>query len=399
MKIKIKDFYAILLYVLMFISALSYMRYTVLEVSIWMHVHLLAMLLIDGICLSYIIFFMFRKSEKLNFLSLFLLFFVFFELSTSVLHSLLGIRALVDIIPWPFLFIVFNHYSKNNNLPSCFSTLTLCGITLIILFSIPNIYKARLFHDGDAIFSTYYCFAFLPMVYLSCSKNVSKFYSIVVALVMLFTLKRGAFLIVSFGITLYYFIMNYIEGSSKKILRRYVFLFTFLVFIALIGNYIIDKFGLNILVRLENSLEDSGSGRLQIWEEVLWYFNISSFSDKIFGHGFHAVFSEVMPLGIQRFAHNSYIETLYDYGIIGLVLLLYFNLKLVVKSIKMLRIKYKLTPVMFFSLVPMVILGLISYFFEESTIIIPISVVWGICFGLFNRENKSRKFTTPKSTI
>lgn len=46
------------------------------------------------------------------------------------------------------------------------------------------------------------------------------------------------------------------------------------------------------------------------------------------------------------YAHNSYIEYLYDYGTVGLILLLVFIIALIVSTIDMVRRKARFAPVM-----------------------------------------------------
>lgn len=58
---------------------------------------------------------------------------------------------------------------------------------------------------------------------------------------------------------------------------------------------------------------------------TLQAFNVSNLREKIWGHGFQSVYYRLRPGGFSRFSHNSYIEYLYDYGIIGLSLLVLFS--------------------------------------------------------------------------
>ena len=388
MRIKVKELFVIIMYIIMFVSALSYMRFANVEANIYFNIHMLAMLSLDILCLLYIFFSFSGKNAKIDRFSILLFLFLCHEVATSSLNSLLNLRFFIDALPWPLLLIVFVNYFKTNDLPKSFPIISVLGITLVVLFSIPNIIKHVNYYDGDAIFTTFYSIAFLPMVFLTCSKKISNIYSFIVTLVMLFTLKRSAFLIVTFGLMVYSLVKKYIESGKGKNIRKYISYFAFVIIFVFFLNYIIDTFNLSILTRLENSLEDSGSGRLFIWNEVFMSFINSSFIDKLFGHGFHSVYYYVQPLGKQRYAHNSFLETLYDYGFVGLLLLLCIISIIVIKSIKMIREKNKLAPVMFYTLVPMMVLGLVSYFFEESSVIIPICTAWGLCLGKFSRERK-----------
>ncbi len=93
-----------------------------------------------------------------------------------------------------------------------------------------------------------------------------------------------------------------------------------------------------------------------------------------------------MPGGFFGFALNSYIGDLYDCGIAGLGLLLLFMISLIGTEIKMIRRKSEYAPLLGLLLVIMVVLSVFSYFFEESNIIMPISVACGAVLGLEKRR-------------
>ena len=68
-------------------------------------------------------------------------------------------------------------------------------------------------------------------------------------------------------------------------------------------------------------LNGDTNGRSAIWENVLEAFNASTLSEKLIGHGYHAFrfykYSGYMYILNGNLAHNDYLNTLYDYGIIG----------------------------------------------------------------------------------
>ena len=123
-----------------------------------------------------------------------------------------------------------------------------------------------------------------------------------------------------------------------------------------------------------------------MWSIVLNAYHSSDLVQRLFGHGFQSVYYILRPGGFYRFAHNSYIEYLYDYGTVGLILLLVFIIALIVSTIDMVRRKARFAPVMCLLLVISVFLGMFSYFFEESNIIMPVAVAYGVILGLDKKE-------------
>ena len=148
---------------------------------------------------------------------------------------------------------------------------------------------------------------------------------------------------------------------------------------------------MQIFERFSRLSTDGGSGRDVIWNIVLQAYKESNFMERLFGHGFQSVYYSLRPGGFSRFAHNSYIEYLYDYGIIGLAILLVFVMSMIVFTVKLMNRKSKYTPVMGLLLVITIFLGMFSYFFEESNIIQPIAVSYGIILGLARKEGKKNE--------
>ena len=89
--------------------------------------------------------------------------------------------------------------------------------------------------------------------------------------------------------------------------------------------YLENRSGLEIFDRFSKLSTDGGSGRDVIWAITLQAFNVSNLREKIWGHGFQSVYYRLRPGGFSRFSHNSYIEYLYDYGIIISIIRFIFN--------------------------------------------------------------------------
>lgn len=381
MKIKVSNACIVLIYILTFTSALTYLRHTTTDIYTWRILYLVSVLGINVLCIIYKLH---RRAIILDRFTILLGVIILLELCVSYFSGLFVVpMILVDVMAWPMMLSVYYDYSKGNPMPEVFKKITMIGMVLICLFTIPAL-RLRLSGAGRAaVFSTYYCIAFLPMIFMFFKNKVAVIFSGVVSVLMLLTFKRSAFIIVLTGLFLYYVVSIYNqENLRKKIRRAALFAVGILVF-GFIGQYLIDNLNLNILQRLASIMDDGGSGRDRIWAQVMDYFRNSSTIEKWLGHGFHSVFYEIRPLGIARYAHNSFLETLYDYGYIGLSLVIYVVLRIIIDTVKMVRNHDEYAPLMAYSLVPMLVCGFVSYFFEQSVIILPLSIMWGICMGNF----------------
>lgn len=385
---RLKNACIVLIYIFTYFSALTYLRYTTTGVYRWRILYLGFVLGIDALCIIYKLH---RRVIIIDRLLIVLATIVLFELCVSYFSGLFVVPMIfVDVVAWPMILSVYYDYSKENPIPEVFKKITFIGMMLICLFTIPAV-RLRLSGAGSAaVFATYYCMTFLPMILMFYKDRGAVIFSGIVLLLMLITLKRSAFIIVVTGLFLYYVILVSNQENSKKKLRRAGGLAIGILFFILAGQYLIKRMNLNILDRLSRIMDDGGSGRTRIWAQVMYYFNNSSLIEKWIGHGFHAVFYEIRPLGIARYAHNSFLETLYDYGYIGLALVVIVVLKITFDTIRMIHHHDELAPLMAYSLVPMYILGFVSYFFEQAVMILPLCILWGICMGSYYGKSTQR---------
>lgn len=381
MRGKNKELILILIYILIFVIAFTDLRYYLGHSGLWRLLHHASVLGLTFLCV------MGRISSgglSRGFLSNYLVFFVFYELLVSALQSMFVIPMIfIDAVPWPIVFAFFYDYARINKLPDIMGRLTVLGMTGICLLSIPNILIQHRVKNGGALYATYYCFAFLPLLYMFCARRISALFTLLVILLMLLSLKRAAFIIVVGGVFLYSIVSVYVRSASRKRDRMFVLIFAGGICAAVLGVLLINRLHLNILKRLMGIFSDGGSGRTRIWRIILEHFHDSPLTQKVFGHGFHSVFYKVQTASIKRFAHNSLLETMYDYGVFGLMMMIFLMMLIIGATLMMIAMKYKYAPMMAFSLFPMGVLSVASYFFEQSYIILPICVMWGIAMGSF----------------
>ena len=200
--------------------------------------------------------------------------------------------------------------------------------------------------------------------------------------------KRTGTIALILGILVMLVLDAHIQGSLREKWKKYMYLFIAICIGSGAVLYLENRSGLEIFDRFSKLSTDGGSGRDIIWAITLQAFKTSNIREKIFGHGFQSVYYRLKPGGFSRFSHNSYIEYLYDYGIIGLSLLVLFVLSLIIIEIKFIREKNKYAPVMGMLLIITIFLSAFSYFFEESNIIQPIAVAYGIILGQAHKERK-----------
>ena len=113
--------------------------------------------------------------------------------------------------------MVFLDYSMTNDLPVSFKWITKYGMALICLLSIPNIVLQYSTVKGSAIFTTYFCLTFLPMLYLVNTRRQAAIFSFLVGGLMLFSSKRAGYIVVLLGVGVYYTLLIYVRSGPEDV--------------------------------------------------------------------------------------------------------------------------------------------------------------------------------------
>ena len=147
---------------------------------------------------------------------------------------------------------------------------------------------------------------------------VSLFFIIVGALVCG---KRGA--IVALAIALLpiikYYLTYYSRSNAKEVIMIMIAIIASYVALYLFGDFFKES-----LSRFDSIEEDGGSGRTDIYRLYLFHFTQSDFVHQIFGHGLYAgQWGKAHEYAfISIVAHNEWLEMLFDFGVLGLLLYL-----------------------------------------------------------------------------
>ncbi|KKO91164.1 hypothetical protein AAW12_11580 [Sphingobacterium sp. Ag1] len=171
--------------------------------------------------------------------------------------------------------------------------------------------------SNDAIFSIV---VFIPFLFLFEKKRLRLLLTVVIMICTVMSQKRSAILVVNFSILLA-LILYYSERSKARL----IFIGLFLALLAFNFLNEIENIGFvdSVLHRFENS---SDNGRNEINEELLGKISKRDGIETFFGLGYAAT---IRDIGIP--SHNDFLEILYDYGIIALIIyivsLMYLGLK------------------------------------------------------------------------
>ena len=296
-----------------------------------------------------------------------------------------------DILIWPLLYVAsydYFYYNKNFGNEKNIKLLLTIFMIIFVLFSIQNliIHLSGNGNDGEVIFPIYSALFFFPLYYIFVNK--SKLVLAVSIVLIVCSTKRAGLLSIVFALIFYLLSTIQLEDDStkKKDKTSSIFFALAMVFIGIIS--IIELLNLDIIERFMNIKEDGGSGRELIWSLVIDEFNVSTIWEKLFGHGYHAVtiVTSESVIGREILAHNDYLEILFDYGIVGLILIILWILTIAKKYITVFKTKDETLPIYSFILIIFVIISFLSYLLIQSKLILTMMIVLGFLNGNYDRK-------------
>ena len=250
-------------------------------------------------------------------------------------------------------------------------TILACLYSYFSIYSTYNILGER-GHFGVA----YYALYLLPIM-LACDKRWLRVISIlIVSVIIISSIKRGGLIALVLGLFAYLIVSKVI---TKKGLKTAVILFITLVALVILFYVLINYLGDNIIERLSDRDDETGSGRLDIWNSLIQRLSIQDFEFWIFGNG-HLSTTKYSWENLT--AHNDFLEIIYNYGIINLVFYVFFFVSTILYTIRAIRQKNKYAPALAAILTIFAVLSVVSIIILSHTcvlVMISIGTLVGWC--------------------
>lgn len=131
---------------------------------------------------------------------------------------------------------------------------------------------------------------------------------------------------------------------------------------------------------LGEDVDSGGNGRFEIWTTVLQRYSSSDFFHILFGNGAQAV-SKAINIG----GHNDFIEVLFDFGLIGLILYLSFWWSLI-QRIREFAPKTDVRLAYIVSLIVYAAASIFSNFINTQIEMLFFVMFWGITYNQINNK-------------
>ena len=264
----------------------------------------------------------------------------FINLSNSPLEYS---QILIDTLWWPSIFIIFYSIFKNDfdhyylNYIMLYLPYYIISIIFLVYLNIfylsSNIFSSNGLIDFEKINSIFWVLLVIPFVFLF-KKNIIKYFFLFISLVLIvISTKRSALIAVS--LIIIFSIYKDLINSRKKIINLiYILIFLLVGYFSLL--LFIKNSEINSLSRLsETNLQEES--RYELMSESWKIFKSKNYFSIFFGSGHRGSAIDRGYEMLSKTAHNDFLEILYDYGVLGLLIylkiLLYFfkNIKLISK--------------------------------------------------------------------
>lgn len=154
------------------------------------------------------------------------------------------------------------------------------------------------------------------LLVLFVDKKIIKFFIFIITLVLLLQSGKRAGLLALFSPLIFYLCYHKTVSKKRILITLFVVVICLMIFFQdyfsqiLVENRTLARF-------TDNGESDISSGRIEIYIRTIQMFLNSSPFKMLIGHGFGAV-EIYSPLKMS--AHNDFLEVLYDYGFIGLLI-------------------------------------------------------------------------------
>ena len=316
-------------------------------------------------------------------------------LSTFVFNFILNpptpesVRNVGDSIMWiSVLVLAYKIGYKNHDTLYNSRWIALTIPVYYVLFMAVRAYFVLNPEDTALRSTAYYPLLLLPFALMIKRKWLMWIFVCIILFSVVLSSKRAGFIAFTGAIVVYAYSMMRINSRGLGSKMKYVLGFILIGFIGFqVFNSYVSSNDIQLLERLGNLREDGGSGRDEVYAYTLNLLLKSDIISLLFGHGFNTVvhYSEY-----ELSAHTDFLETPFDYGIIGMIvyIIFYFRLYKYYKKLKYYNPNY--APVFLSTMFITFILSTFAHLIIYPTHFLFFCMYWGFVIGECDRNINNR---------
>jgi O-antigen ligase len=300
-----------------------------------------------------------------------------------------AILSVLEVIYCPLLFLFF--FVALRHKPELLRTtnmffLLLLAFCLVLFFLVANYQNMLLQSSFSSLNDVYFLLLMLPWVLLY-PKVLWKYVGIaIIIFAVLWSMKRTALFALVFALLTYFL--------SERIRARKVFDWRWMAGISLFAvislqlySYVDVKTNGFFLSRISSILDDRGSGRLDIYNEVIRLQSESTIDSWVLGHGHDTVRKfNTMEESEYLSAHNDWLEVLFDYGLPGLVLYSAIYFFLLYAIIHLLKRRSYIGPPLAASYALFIMISFSSHLVLYASYFAYLMAFWGSVTAFYDRD-------------
>ena len=333
----------------------------------------------------------------------FIIYFVWLWLSSvfATLHHPFGSMNLVGLLFLPLLSFMLMYKTAFTITDKSKKILVLTIVIFVVFLSIQYMTnRASLLsiitQSTQASGGAYFPVVLLPFVLL-IPNNVLKYsLAILLAVVSLFSAKRGGAIAVGVAILSCLFMDFFVSSQNANKKKRFKFLLVILA-ICIIGAYYAPQLLSDETTELAERFEEgdyANSSRSFIYGKVIRMIFSSNLFYMFFGHGWDAVLSDG-NMGYS--AHNDFLESFYDFGFLGFLFYLYLHLQLFKESHRLIKMHSTYAGPFLASWLMFLVFGSVSHIILYPPMTIAFAMFWGFVKG--NVESQKRKLISDNQNV
>ena len=287
------------------------------------------------------------------------------------------------VLLWPSIYLFFYVLCRKCPTVCPFVILFFCLLAGLCAIVFCEVYL-RQDKRAAVLVEVYYPLLILPWIML-LKRPVWRYLGMAtVAFLVFLSLKRTALLVLASSSLVWLVVHTLLTYRKKGEGIGALVLVVLAVVLSALAFYRLDESqGGEYVARLQSSIEDRGSGRVDIYEEVVDLISESSLEWMIFGHGHNAV---IRHLSQETSAHNDWLEVQFDFGVGGTVLYSLLHLSLIVKSRRLIRERSPYAAAFAMSYVMFCLMSATSHLIIYPSYIIFLVAFWGMVEGLTRGE-------------
>lgn len=291
-------------------------------------------------------------------------------------------------ISWCYFDLVINRDVTIRNTLIHWSFGVFIAFALIFLYFIPRSINTMGFFAS--LNTGYYVLMAYPLVMMDRSRIKKIIASVLMVVIILLSMKRGGILCVALSFAIYVLL-----ATQTNIIKKTVVVAISIGILYYIIPIVNEYSNGTLQARYEfTQNEGDEEGRASMYPTVWNAVWISDLPEIVFGHGHNAVVNKNIVQGLS--AHNDYLEFLYDYGLVGLFLLLLYQKDLFYITRKAYKQKTNFYPAIF-AFTTIIVLSCVSVVYALHYFLVAIPF-WCVINGI-QKEKKNTNYENRNFNI